>query len=583
MPALAFLAFLLALMAALGLYGRRQPGLLGLRGLSLVLLLLMAWNPGVPWARTRHLQPVVVVDASRSMGQADKWPQVQKVLQQRLAGHPLRVVFLVDTDLVARVDSPVGRFTDLSVPLRRLRAPIVLLSDGLHNTGPAPLDQPFPYPVSVWWPRVAAGASPLGGLNLEAPLRLLEQQPFTVALRWASPPQAGTLQVFIDDSLLGRFFVPAGASWQQALSVAGLPAGSHRVQVRWGRFQKSRALQVDPVPFQALVRVYRPLPIVRHLRHTLEGFGRVEVVLKTPQGWRRLGETPRAGPAPADPENYTVVVEIAPPAPESLSVPQVIVAGPEQPRGLALQAGPWWYPNRPDLPPLDYLRGPARGTPLLQVKGRRGTLQPVAVIAGRRLWLLSGQAWRWALASPTLWDSLWGRWLGRLLAGRVLFRAWIQPRVAAPGSPITVEALLTDLRGRRVPGAWVRVQNGPELLELDPGRFSGRLRAADSLGLHRIRLVYGAGADTLGRKTLKYRVKPLDLETLTQGVDSLLLAELARRTGGRVLPPTGPVTLQPYGERQTRKLHFARSPWLLLALLISLFLEWLLRQRRGWL
>ncbi len=581
MNLLVFLAFVLAVAAAFLLYGLRRPGFLGLRGLSLVLLLLMALNPRISWRQTRVLQPVVVVDASRSMGQDEKWQAVLQVLQQQVAG--LRVRFLVDTSLQDRVNRPTGRFTNLSVPLQRIHAPLVLLSDGLHNAGPSPRNHPFP--VSVWWPRQATATDVLQGLQVRVPARLLEHQPFTLVLHWPRPPRAGTLAVFLEDSLLQQWPVRPGEAWRRAVPLPGLAPGRYQLRIRWfpGHATRSLEIQVDPVPFRVLLRVYRPLPGVRPLRHTLETFGRVEVWLKTPKGWRLLSETPQTRPEPPPPEEYTVVVDVAPPKPESLSVPQVVLVGPEDPGNFPRASGPWWFPNRPELPPLEYLRTGPQGSVLLRVKGPRGELQPLAVVASGRLWVLSGQVWRWALAQPALWDSLWDRWLARLLAQRVLFRGQVVPRRAAPGTPLTVEALFTDLRGRRLPGAWVQVAGGPALVEIDPGRFQGEVPAADRPGVHTLRLLYGVATDTLGSQTLRYRTVSVDLETLEEGVDSLLLAALAQRTGGRVLPDTGRWNLPPYRQRLVRTVTFARTPWLFLALLLSLFLEWFLRQRRGWL
>ncbi len=583
------LVFLLALGAALWLYGRRQPGLLGLRGLSLLLLLLMLLDPTFTWHRQRALQPVVVVDASQSMAQDGKWAQVQHLLQ-RLAPYALPVQYLVDSQQVASVDSPQGNFTDLSVPLRHLQAPVILLSDGLHNAGPSPLDLPYAYPVSVWWPRVPFRGSPLERLEFRMPHRWLEHTPFTLTLFWPRPP-AGTLAVFLNDSLVATYGLAAGTSWQASLSLPGLPPGSHSVKAIWLPQRTSRhvKIQVEPVPFRALIRVYRPLPVVRALRRTLETYGQVEVWFHGPSGWRRLGASPSAQSTPPNPKEYPLVVDVAPSQAPADSFGHVVIAGPEAPEGWHTLPGPWLWPSHPNLPPLEYLRLPppglvGQGDLILQ--GPKGQRTPWVVwdtTGPLRLWLLSGQGWRWALAQPAVWDSLWDAWLSRLLAHRVLFRASVSPPVAAPRAPLTVEALLTDFRGRRLPKAWVQVVRGPQLLELEPGRYQARLLAADSVGDHRLQVMYGVGDDTLGMATLRYRTQPLPLERLTQGTDSLLLLYLARRTGGAVWPDTGLPPVHPYIQRETLHLRFARSPWLFLALLCTLLLEWFLRQRKGWL
>jgi hypothetical protein len=130
----------LALGSALLLY-LKNPRRAILRILALLFLLLIATNSAFRFGfRKKAGPPVVLVDVSQSM--ARYLPEVNALTSDLRFAH--QTAYVRDHRLIREPDESLGSYTDLTSALRAAAATkpsaIVLVSDGNHNYGPAPLE-----------------------------------------------------------------------------------------------------------------------------------------------------------------------------------------------------------------------------------------------------------------------------------------------------------------------------------------------------------------------------------------------------------------------------------------------------------
>ncbi len=235
--------------------------------------------------------------------------------------------------------------------------------------------------------------------------------------------------------------------------------------------------------------------------------------------------------------------------------------------------------------------------PLLAVRAR-GPLRSAA--------LLGAGTWRWAtlpadledldVVYPTLFDNLL-RWVTaredrrpvRVRPDRALF---------GEGEPVTFTGQVYDESLQPIGDADVRVTvrmpDGTEtpytMRPLGTGRYALDAGTLPS-GSYGFTAQATRGAEALGDDRGAFAVGALALEFREPGADAALMRQLARRSGGRVVPVAEVGGLRdalaregrfaPRRIERDRTTPLLRVPWLLAFVIVCLTAEWFVRKRSG--
>jgi hypothetical protein len=232
------------------------------------------------------------------------------------------------------------------------------------------------------------------------------------------------------------------------------------------------------------------------------------------------------------------------------------------------------------------------GPPLLLVR---------RVGRGQVLFVNGTGFWRWSLAGTDEWSAerfrrLW-RGIVRSLAEPVQgepLRVRPERRLTPSGETVRLFATLQDDDFRPVPGAQVEAElrdqagrvrrvsfaagsTGSYVAPIDdlaPGRYQVSARAARN------------GRD-LGRAASEFAVDRWSLEAARVPPDSALLAAVARASGGQVASVerlsrwTQGLSTRALARARTESVRLWESPWMFVAVVAALSVEWAWRRRRG--
>ena len=598
---------LFAILIAWILYRWRPVGLFVLRAGTVLWLGLMILNPAFPrWTRSPQ-RPVLVIDASRSMKWNGKWDQTQKILKTaRSLGLPIR--FLVDSSLAQDVEGPIGAFTDLTIPLKKISGPLVLWSDGHHNTGSDLMlwaDQ-RKNPVFVLIPPAMQRSAGTQIKEWTWPSTLGASEQAKVFVRWQG--SAAKIRLYVDGELVQEAGVTGQTQWTTTLPP--LRPGGHALSLQLldeeGTVvdQRSGVLRVLPPKFRVLVISSHPSPVVSMLRRVFSSTAEVKVAVQIQDNvWRTLQEdTVRTGLPPIQ-SDLMIAVDPDPGILKKIpSLPVIWIVGRQsagtQFRGVVVGRRPWGnlrpYPlGGTELPAFQEV-WPLTWTDSIrlywQAQGATGQPRtPVPLMASvpekALVVVSSSEIWKARLVVPEAFDSLWTEVVDDLMQKRAIFSVFaLKPRVLE-SEPLQIQAEYRDYRGRRIPGAWVNVQTPQQvlpLLEVAEGEFLSPEFYLPQ-GTYTLKVTYGKDQQTLGTDSVQVQVARGDVEQWGRDVDSLTLKELARRTGGQVLRTLKDIQGLRIAPVEGPPVRPFRRPWALFPLVVLLSIEWLWRQRRGWL
>lgn len=272
-------------------------------------------------------------------------------------------------------------------------------------------------------------------------------------------------------------------------------------------------------------------------------------------------------------------------------------------------------PNRPELPPLDQIYAPLRKRPaatiLLEARERANEYGPLIVAAehtvgrGRVLFIGTDCLWKWQMIPApdpdgnTPYGIFWQQALralqpSRLVSGAVTLDIQPDRSVYSAGQ---VVHLRYDLQSDQpldtaVVESTVALPDGRKIpLSLTPavqakGRYESEFQVSTS-GQYRISAAVMAGGRVTGEAESVIDVRDLESEDTPGPIERMRLEHLASATGGTVIRPEDPGTWPPvagqekFKVQQTKTIDLWNRWGLLIAFVVVLGLDWLLRLLRG--
>jgi uncharacterized membrane protein len=258
------------------------------------------------------------------------------------------------------------------------------------------------------------------------------------------------------------------------------------------------------------------------------------------------------------------------------------------------------------LPPLASVAaagGPRAGAQVLAVTGSVGGLRPLIVTQrygnGRSMVFAGEGAWRWRMLLPaadTTHELVW-RQLARWVAGGATERVEIPAgAVALPGTTENVRVLVRDEEFKPVTNAEVSVRvtapGGEErtvpaaLSDPTEGRYVAAIRF-DQPGVFRIVADVRRGGEPLGTASRPILVGGMDIELAEPALNEPVLRRVAETSGGHYVTAAEAASLAArvsdidVGQRPTEMRDLWHNGFSLLAIVLLLAAEWLLRRRVG--
>jgi uncharacterized membrane protein len=247
--------------------------------------------------------------------------------------------------------------------------------------------------------------------------------------------------------------------------------------------------------------------------------------------------------------------------------------------------------------------GPRAGAQVLAVTGGAGGTKPLLIAQrygnGRSMVFSGEAAWRWRMLMPatdTTHELVW-RQIARWVAGGSTERVEIPANaVALPGTTENIRVVVRDEEFTPVGNAEVALRvtapGGEErtmpaaLTDPAEGRYTAAVRF-DQPGVFRVVADVRRGGEPLGTATRAVLVGGVDIELSEPALNESLLRRIADTSGGRYVRAeesssiAGAIADIDVGNRPTELRDLWHNGYSLLAIIILLGLEWLLRRRVG--
>jgi hypothetical protein len=247
--------------------------------------------------------------------------------------------------------------------------------------------------------------------------------------------------------------------------------------------------------------------------------------------------------------------------------------------------------------------GPRAGAQVLAVTAAPDATRPLLITQryglGRSMVFAGEAAWRWRMLLPASDDSYERVWrqLSRWVAGGAVDRIEIAAgAVALPGTSAALRVLVRDEQFKPVSNAEVSIRvtapGGQErtmaaaLSDPSEGRYVASIRF-DQPGVYRVAADARRGSETLGTAMRPMLVGGVDIELAEPALNEPLLRRMAETTGGKYVPAADAgsvaqlVAQSEVGERPTEMRDLWHNGFSLLAIVLLLALEWLIRRRVG--
>jgi len=220
---------------------------------------------------------------------------------------------------------------------------------------------------------------------------------------------------------------------------------------------------------------------------------------------------------------------------------------------------------------------------------------------GKVLLLPFTGSWRWDLMSwgrggtgrayRKFWDNVIS-WLSSAEFGTSL-RLSTDRTVYRGGEEIHLAGSLYDSRYQPIDGANVSVSISGDGLRKDialegsgSGRYTGRISGLPP-GDYSFRGTAELGGRRLADASGSFIVEPYNVELESTAMDEQLLRQIAERSGGSFHTPgefgelIGGIKLDRRPHKARYRLDLLRTPWVLVALIALVSLEWTIRRRKG--
>jgi hypothetical protein len=634
-----------SLVIALILYTKlRDFPLYILRVLALVLALVFATDFALTALRGGGTSVLLLVDASRSMGIPSKSEWVDDKLQElsEIEGLELETLgFHGEIQEYEPADISYGEMTDISGALSMTdRAPVLLISDGLHNIpgNPVKAAEGREHPVHVLLPRNLPEERNAAISEVESDRVILEggQARIRAAVTAeGSGTYNGTLSLLESERILETrsLSIPGGESSTLSFEISPENLGPHYYELRleeWtdesftGDNTRDIGIEVIRGLYQAVVLSTHPSPEMSALRRLFTRFPRLDVrfVVRGPEGdWAEWGRRVSSFDDRGLRADFVVLID---PNPEALALAEelchekdrfIVLLGSgarsvASSLGLMTRETPW-IQREIDLTPTSFLLNlisersieglsplhaaisvhlPEGAIPLLVSNSIRTETGPYPLLSllresDREIVLGTGLGfWQLSHYSPDAYGTLLGGLVTYFMRQHNEFFSEVEKKVYFTGEPVRVRAYSYDETGDPLEDVFVRICFGNDTLPLrykGPGEFESSPLFFGQ-GEREIEVLFWRGDQLLAAQSLRFRVREGSLEAAETGADTVLLREIAGASGGRVLEHVRDL-LEVDTERRANAFFLKPNtllPFLLLFIGIHTLEGWL-RKRRG--
>ncbi len=614
------IAILVAALLTLATYwSQRHFDLAVLRFLSILFVMLFLMGVSIRYNRRVKLDARLYRDVSPSMANGGKWDwadSVTSMLSQKL-GTPIP---FSDSIYSPDVDSAVGTYTDLTLPMRDAGdKACLMLTDGLHN---APIDpytvaNSVSYPVFFIIPPSENAGLDIGINNVVHPSVIVQGENASVTVEYSLSALDSVIAHFTvtedTNTLLDKRMVVRPGRGRFNFSLKPASIGLHVFRLRFDRLEgesdtvnNTRTIGIEVIKGKSVgvLLASHPDPTIRLLRGVVERakYADIDVIVRVDnKKWKFMGKTVKdTVPVLSNPD-FVILID---PDPAILKAvkgvdPGKIIVFPGrvsvqnrlfsliQSRGR-VAPGPNWneigskFTDWNDLPSVGVFTGRAP----IKVFIRSG--QKPAVFTDRDGSYIVGieKFWMLGLYRPEFFNDLIEYFIEKAARPENILFVYPDPPVPFKGQPVRIIAEAYDGFGNPLTSLNISFQ-GPrgdtiDLAYMGDGKYiSPPIRYP--AGKHKLTVNFMMDSTSMGVRSTQLQVLDVPIEVLQTGVDTLVPATIARLTGGRVFSSAGEF-MDYYRNLYIQKpvdIQFNRFiPFLLIAILLAA-LEWWLRKNRG--
>ena len=629
-----FVSLIVAFIAAFLFYRRSLP-LLFLRGIALFFLLLFLTGFSMKWEKKIQPDIPVLVDISESMEGEGKWEWAKALIDsiKNLRGGKLHIYGFGERVIpIEKELKPKDKITDFGEALKTEGDALILITDGHHNGKKDPNTYlTYRKPIYGFYPRNLSPFTDVAIRDVDVNRMIFERGEAEVKIHLSISGirnYTGEVKVFENDVLVKSKIVTLKGDGEVKFSLRPEGLGRHIYRVRIEPLRGEEDSLNNERFFEIVVRKSgkivwivspHPSPEIRFIRSVIDklpGFSPV-VWVKLNGGWRVLGE--KVEKAKDIPE-ADVVIAIDPGKDvfswlrdtESMSILIFLERGGEvgilfgrpgpsdivkketpvlPAPNFAIFYGDTLTEDIPPLPGFVQILPPSNYEPILVtplLKTAKGFYPLLFKFQGEseRGYVVTGlEFFRICLDREDVYINLMRKILTDLTKKKGEFFVDAGKGIFYEGEPVTIEAEAYSYEGDPIDDLNVRVVLDTFKFPLymdKPGKWVSKINLAK--GKYSYRVEFVKNDSIVSVKGGDITVLEGSIEKFDHGVDSLFLSNIVLKTGGKLLrniEDLKEVLRKIKGKKTIHRISVRENPLFFLFFLIPIFLEWILRRRKG--